>query len=1504
MRKSLSLVLSAAVALCVTAGAVGVAGTQVPQRLTSQEKPSMLKASTQNKGIKAPKVNAAKAKTVAKKSPFSYRNTEARVAAPKHAPKGILPAEAGVDDLTGFVIFATNWSDDNQPAGLYNITSEPELIALMDGGNGYYNDGSQIYTVNFFSFWGMVFVTYYTYDAETYELIESNNSGELQMVASDIAVNPVDGLTYGCFFSADGSSFEWGVADYPSWSRSTINSCPEQMLGVAIDRQGNGYTIGGSGMLYSVDVQTGEFTEIGHTGLEPHYLSSAAIDGKSGKMYFSYSPEDESGWLYEIDTNTAEATPVWQFVYDDEVTMMSFPLVTCDDKAPAAPTFEVTTDKGDLTAKWTLTAPTTLFDGTEATGDLTYVVNANGNTIDEGTVAYGASVEGTYTAETSGKVSFTAQLTGADELAGPVTKTNAFIGFGVPTAPAAAAMAYDKDTRKVTLTWDVVTTSSDGGYMDPAAVTYDVYDWNGNEIAKNLKKTTINFTLPVIKSLTRYQYYVVAKSEGLESDKTYTDYVILGEATPPYVVDFEDANDLDYFTIIDNNADGKVWTIAETDGNKYAKLAYNGNVASDDYIVSSPIKLKAGEVYPISMDIWGGSSTYVPEKFEVLYGTAPTVEALTNVLVAPTELYDNTVRNYCSYLTAPEDMVIYVAVHGISDADMLSLNFDNFKVGAGLSQQAPSEVTDIVLGRDPRGELKVDVKAKIPTVDFAGNPVAPVKRVDVFRDGELLKSVTRFDNGSFTVEDATVPTTGVHTYAFVPYNEYGEGKTVSKSVYVGFAKPGVVTDVKIERTATPGEVHVSWAAPATDVEGNPIPADLLQYNVYDVVDNNLVLLDEAMTETEFTKMAVEEGQDFVYYFIAAQITDENIGAQVATDMIAVGEPYLAPWKFGFDTESFNAYIMGMNSAGGAEWGVYDNATLGMDGASGPGDAFAGCKGNALGAYGDLFTGIISCENLQSPRISFYTYKVAEDDDNTIDVFVTCDGVTEQVLAYSQVDNDVLDGWKKLDVNIFDYAGKTIQITFRGMCQSKYAFTLLDNISVTEALDNDLSVGRLIAPETAEVGKEFTVYATVSNEGAKTADNFSVTFYRNGEVEATYTDLSLAANETETYELQQTLSIMSDSQNEYTVQVDFAADENNDNNVSDPVTVNLIESTLNGVTDLEGVEENGGFKLTWTAPDPSTFTPDAVVEGFEDMDDNAPVLDPWTSIDVDGKAVGGILGITWDLQESPQGFFVIDGVDGQLAAANNMIAHSGNKFAASCFLIDGSNCDDWLVSPELYGGPQTISFYANSFNGSYPEQIEVLCSTGGKEVEDFTPVTEPVMVPCGAANGEVTYTQYTAVLPDGAKYFAIRSFGTNAFYLMVDDVEYIPAGASSSLVIEGYNVYRDGEKLNDKPLTETEYFDSEDLTAQYCVTVVFNKGESRRSNIVSHQSGIADLTVGGAKVAVEGHNIVVTGAKDMEVAIFTTDGKVISRATGDARVNVAPAVYVVKVGKKTTKVVVR
>ena len=150
------------------------------------------------------------------------------------------------------------------------------------------------------------------------------------------------------------------------------------------------------------------------------------------------------------------------------------------------------------------------------------------------------------------------------------------------------------------------------------------------------------------------------------------------------------------------------------------------------------------------------------------------------------------------------------------------------------------------------------------------------------------------------------------------------------------------------------------------------------------------------------------------------------------------------------------------------------------------------------------------------------------------------------------------------------------------------------------------------------------------------------------------------------------------------------------------------------------------------------------------------------------------------------------------------------------------------------------------------------------------------------------------LPENARYFAIRNYADPAdgWGFMVDDITF--TSALYALEVEGYNVFRNEQKLNAALLESPVYEDTdvtEGETYEYAVSTVFNLGESVVCDPVSvtYINSVDDETC-GIVVRTMGNTLTVETGKEEKVTVYKADGS-------------ENGVYVVKVGNEVTKAVI-
>ena len=1422
--------------------------------------------------------------------------------------------------LAGMVTYQEGWSNAYAPLGLYSLQNDGtmEQIVLGPTGMGGILVGDLYWTSTFNQSSSGIVIYNRAYDIETGEQKYSfTPTGAYEKIVIDFTTDPTTGTIYTLGYDSQANNMQLGTATFSATGGMTITkiailsgnwntiSCDAegQLYGISYvgEETDDDFTVTSS-TLCKINKTTGAVTAIGETGHQPQYLSSSTIDPKTGKMYWTVNSPDDAGYLCEVNLTTGAATKLFNFALNDEVQGLYIQQVA-DENAPAAATnLSAAFSGSSLSGTISFEAPTTTYDGTTATGSLTYTVTANGETVATGTTQYGANVQAAVTVPAGGMYVFevtTANAAGTS----PVAKLSTYVG---PATPAATTATLVYENGQMKLTWTAVTTAAGQGFFDPTAVSYTVTRYPDAVKVYEGPNTSYTETIAEPSSITQYYYTVVATAEGVSSAVAASNIVTLGSIVPPYSNTFDNDAMLDGFTIIDANNDGKKWTL--TSG--MMRITYNTSLAMDDWLITPPIKLEGGKLYKVSFDAKANSNTYM-ERVEAKWGTAPTAAAMTNNLVAPTDL-GGTLMNLGDYVAPTADGVYYIGIHGISDKDKYYLYVDNLTISAPMVAAVPSGVTDLTVTPDADGEYKATVSFTAPTTDMDGGDLTELTKIEVTRGADLVKTFETPALGAALSFVDIATEGGLTTYSVTAYNNNGAGTTVSASAFLGVERPAAPANITITEEGNTGIVTLTWDPVTTDYNGNPINPSRVQYVVCEYSPFGWMPIIDPISATTYTLQAdVEAGQQtFVQYAVYAS-TDGGENGNVS-DMIAVGTPYEGIEESFADGQLSYVWATGY-SAGEGAWTLYTDAQF-SDITSCDGDnGFAGMKSGYVNGSCGLISGKITLEGAVNPGVSFYVYNIAggdAPDTNEMQIYVKESSAAEWTAAGEAITMDGAaagqNGWAQVTVSLADYAGKAIQVRFQATTKV-FAYTMLDKIKIGSMLAHDLAVESVTAPETVACGTDYKVDVTVANKGTMQADGFSVELYADGELIATETVEALASGVSTTVSFNRSMSPIATEAVEYHAVVKYEADENMADNTSATIVVEPKVSKLPKVIDLKGESAADGVALTWSEPDLTATPVEEETTDFEDGTSWAQEYEGWTFVDKDASEVGGIQnmdipGITPGTTKAS--FFIFDTTNEQVAGNTTFEAHSGNKYLASFFRYDDGQVDDWAISPELTGEAQTISFYAKSYSTQYPETIEMYYSTGSLETDDFVKVGTTVKPVPGS------WTKYSFDVPAGAKHFAVRSLATGSFMLMMDDFTFIAAGnTTADLSIVGYDVYRDGVKITAEPTGETEYTDvtATDGDHTYVVVTVYTTGISAPSNsVLVAYTGIEDAMSEGIVITAGKGIITVSGAEGKMLTVAATDGKLLYSGMAGTTTNVpaSAGVYVVKAGEKIVKVAVK
>lgn len=1439
-------------------------------------------------------------------------------------PKSIAKTVEGMPTIYGSVIYANHFQTGDE-IGLYQMPSEEGEVSLLFAGPNARTGGVLVdgvyYCTTYESFWGMVFIYTDAYELETGELVESWYPEDFQVICTGgYTLDPVSGIVYGLGFNEEGSGRQLTKIDFASDGPVATQIAP-------IDGYWNTIVCDGTGQLYGIrdivsgetitgselckiDKSTGDVTLIGDTGMVPTYLSGAVIDPKTNRMFWNVCDDEELSYMCEVNLSTGEAEYLYELTDGAEVVGLVIPQPAAEDDAPAeCENVEVVFNGGSLQGTVNLTAPSTLFDGSAATGNVTIHVLANGEECGSQSAAVGseATVNINLTSTGAGKYTFKVYAENANGRGPKTTIKDVWVGADTPEAPS-ASLEYVNGNMEIT--WTPVTGTVNGGWLDTANLTYTVEDAEGEVLAEGLTDCAYSVAVEDDGSMSQYYYVVYAKAGDLVSAKARTNTVTLGFVEPPYTSDYAAEDGLKGWTIIDANEDGKSWTVY---GNEI-RVSYNSNMDMDDWLITPPLKLEAGKVYMLNFSSRAQSATF-PERLEVKFGTAATPQALSTTLLEPTDITSNVAKEFVCKLAPAADGIYYVGFHGMSDADEFYLYLSNITVEAGVALTAPAAPSDVVVTPGVNGELKASVSFVTPTETVNGEDLTKLTKVEVYRGSELVKTYNKPACGvQFIYEDA-VPAGGVTQYSVVAYNESGAGLKGTGAAFIGYDKPLAPATVNISSSNVPGEVVLNWSAVTEDVNGAYVTPNQVTYTVAKYEDGDYVPVAEGLKTTSYSFQAVEDGvQDFVKCAVYAVTTGGMNGT--ISDMIPVGTPYTSL------NESFAngtlSYIWGQLAIGQGALQVCTDSTF-ADLTSVDGDGgYIAVKAQYLDQGAGLFSGLVNIGSIENPGLSFYTYNIVGDNPDINEITVSVRDVAasdEWVTVYGpktveEIVGEGVAGWGKVTVPLSAYAGKTIQFMITGMTKA-YVYTMLDQIQIGSILAHDVAANSISAPEKVKAGENFEVTVAVANNGGQNAENISVELYADDALVATKTIESLEAGANTSVNFEQTMSGAATQAVTYYAQVVYDLDENTDNNQTTTISVAPILSTFAAPKNLsaENDADAKGIKLTWDEPNLEYDAP--ITWDFEDGDAFAAEYGDWTFVDGDESPVGGFQGtdVPGITPGTTTGSFWI--WDASQLGNQTFAAHSGSKYLFALFRYDDGTTDDWAISPAINDAGQTISFYAKSYSTQYPEKIRVLYTTSDStDPEDYVEVMAPVVVP-----GD--WTLYEVALPAGAKHFAINSCATGSFMLMVDDVTYVPSdggsGETGTLELQGYNVYRDGVKINDALVEEAEYLDTNVVEGEeytYVVTAVYTTyGESAISNEVTITctiSGVNGIADGAVAVSVDGSNIVVLNALGQNVTVSSVNGAVIFNGKGEARtvVAVGNGVYVVKAGNLVKKVVVK
>jgi len=1430
------------------------------------------------------------------------------------ASAALVPAEvaAGAREIVGNVIYG-GYKMASLSLSTYTLRT---LLAGPNGeyGSAYYDGKYMVLTPDKDTYGDLRSINLTVYDASDWRQLGATTAQDNYVRAFDLDYDASTGRIYGCFNTTDNVAY-FGYMTPPQSSADQlapvkIADVDQVWYGFAINAAGEMYAVSKTGTLLKVDRQTGAATTVGETSVNTTYLCSATFDKATGALY--YTPNTDSySRLYSIDPATATATKVCDIPGYSQLVGIYLPEPEAADKAPGGVRNLKASFTGiSLSGTVGFTAPSTLYDGSGASGSVNYTVTVDGEAVSTGSTTYNSPVEVPVSVDAPGRYTFGAYMTN-DAGAGPKTSVQAYVGPDVPEAPTSAKLTYSKATSEMKLTWKAPSKGLNGTTLDPASLTYTVKCYPSGKTTTGISGTTYTETVEMPDALTDFYYTVSAVCGEYTSEPATSNTLTIGIVEPPYSISFKTPGDIDLCTVIDANKDYTKWEYTENYGG-CVKVRYNITKVMDDWLVLPPMRLSAGKSYKVSFKA-GTNDSSVKERIEVLAGTEDVAESMTIAVVPPTEI-DKQFKDggvmVEGYMVAPADGIYYIGFHGISDKDQNWLCLGDVAIAAGLNIGTPGLATDFTVTPDPAGALTADISFVTPDTDSDGKKLLSLTRMDLCRDGQLVNSFDAPAMGERLTFTDTEAANGRHVYTLQGFNASGGGMTATKEAFVGFDVPSKLAALTTAYGDNNGSVKLSWTPPATDVNGKAFADGALSYTIMRLDGEQQTEIVSDLTVTEYVVQAVPEdaSQRFVQYAVFPR-SQSGYGEGLPTGLLAVGAPYTLPMVESWTGKSMS-HIWGYDGTGGLMMvdDDYFDDTRAQDGDN----SYLLIYGDYKDDVVDLISGRIAIPaNAVNPRLTFYCFAMSGCA-NTIEALVSTDGVNFLGLTSEVLSADSgKDAWKRVAAPLDAYRGRTVQIKFRAVRQNM-KYIMLDNIRVYDQPAHDIGNVRISAPQTVEAGQPVALTVSYENMGASRADGMKVAVYRDGAVVARIDAAALEPEESGSVTCRDQTSTVLPEKLSYKAVVEFDADASPDDNASAPVTVALTYPEYPAASGLTAAFSGNDVVLNWTAPDldKRPYLPETAT--FEDCEAFAgDEFGGWTSVKLDGGRNGSVEGISIPgiiPGESALPFFVFDtGIVPDSPGYGHFGAYSGTKYLAAVYNNDAAEpLDVLLISPRLCGDAQTVTFMAKSCLSLFPESLEVVYSTTGNAPADFT--SGNVVLDEPAVPGE--WSQISARLPEGTLYMAIRATSLDKYMLMIDDISCrMETSPRMDLTINGYNVYRDGAKVNGAPVTATSYVDVDApaATQVYEVTVVYDLGESVPTEASVISAAVDELATGAVKVSAENSVITVTGAEGLGITVCTPDGRLMyvnGEAGSRESIAVVPGIYIVSVGRTPYKVLVK
>jgi hypothetical protein len=1371
--------------------------------------------------------------------------------------------------------------------------------------------------------------TIFKFDLSTGEYLDNKIIGGDEGLVTDVVPFVVydanNDICYSYSYTSDAQGLNWGTLNLNTGTITVIKeNVSWKPVALAINPATSEiFGINTNGTFGKINKTNGEITLMQATGVSPYATSQG----------MTYSPNDGGFVWTAISNTTSDGTnPITRRVSIDPTTGVvtgntvitdgsAFTFIYCPDKAasaesaPAAATINgVNFEKNALTGNVNLTIPLKGVDGSSLSGIITVNVYVDGATTPvASTGTPGQTIDVPITVSEGSHTVTVILLSGTVE--GNSTSTTFYAGDDTPSAPSNVKL-----TEK-SLTWSAVTTGIHNGYVDASAVTYNVY-LNGtkaNSTPISGTSYTVNLTSDDIKA---NKAEVEAVYAGKTSEKSSSNTFVAGAYSLPMSF-LPTAAEVNLFTIEDRNDDGLCWEYFKDDNRSIEGVKCDNSedtdVPSDDWMFLPPMYLEQGPgEYQIDWEVRTGS-VYRGGSYEVIVRKkGADVEGITPLIAEDFytlwyKVMDFTARSVKFEVLEPG--IYEVGFHCTSAYNTSNIYIRNIAVAStGVIPEAPARATDITAKAASYGKLNADVTLTLPTTNVSGEPLSADSVTVTVSSSVASNSATGKPGETVTVNVETVQ--GTNTLSVVTSIGTHKGMESTIDVYTGVDVPQPVDITSYKVSEDNLSIYLEWETSTEGMNGGFVDPASVTYQVtwYDLKNTFWWAETEATyTGTDYTYYAKKPSIQAVEtvgvtpYNSAGVPKDASGNKAVSMVYAALGAPYSLPMVEKFpETNTFTPIIIDTPSDRyQGDW--YYNNPSAIDPEAAVADNYCYISASTVDdTYSLLRLPKFSTEGKKDVYMNFRFY--FDQWMPQVDICaLTYDGKNQVI---GTITNEMGNAWQNVTVQLpedyMDY--KWVEIDVRPYFASKAQVLFFDGYNFREPVENDLGIEYFTGNTSFYAFNEVTYSAEIDNYGtdavAMPKPTLTLTVGENVTTIEANEKRTGALDPGESAKFTFTVNANTDFLGDGTLTLNVNSDDDYMANNTETINVSIKQLEAFVVNDLTGaVDKEQNVILSWSAPTVPTGS-----EDFEDLDSFSydDVLGQWLNIDGDGYTIWGFESTSYPGIGLAKAWQVIDNSYFATEYQDLFPASSGTKSIMAICPYYGYPADDWLISPEVEGG-STVTFNIAAVAVDYtPESVEILASSTGRNTEDFT-LVEAFTVNSG------DYQKRTFTLPADARYFAIHYVSADKFGVFIDDIEFSPVAASWS--VDGYNVYRDGQKIG-TATDDVEYTDSNAAsgTHAYNVATLVNKGntteEQHLSNTVTltlDRASLTDASLAAGSITGSRGAIIIKGFQGENFSVFAADGKTLSAGKINGAQTIVPmttGVYMVKVGTTVAKIIVK